>query len=400
MLVRCGSLACVGVALLFGTTSAQDFMKLFEKDGAKKLLKQQISPEALKPIVDPNKLEAEPYTVRTADGWTLVLHRYRPRQSNGLAPVILCHGLNYNAHFWDLDPSCSLPRYLSEQGYDVWSADLRGCGMSQKWVWKVDQTSSVIVGGAIRNLSGGRLAPTGYATVDPRFANWTLDDHITYDVAAIVFLVKQQTGAKDVTWIGHSMGGIVALGHLCRYQNPGIGRLVCVGSQMTMPQGQVATQLTTELLKTRELQLTKKAIPAATEKSVHNLFFNEQHVKKEVYDALGTWAKDVPAVGLLKQYTALTATGELRDAGNTFSYTRNLRNVQVPILICGGAMDQLAPPAVQKYLYDNVGARDKQLFIVGKTSGLPVDSGHNDSLVGTTSKQQFYPVIDQWIRKR
>jgi poly(3-hydroxyalkanoate) synthetase len=266
-------------------------------------------------------------------------------------------------------------------------------------VWKVEQTSGVIVGGAIRNISGGRLAPTGYATVDPKFANWTLDDHITYDVPAIVFLVKQQTGARDVTWIGHSMGGIVPLGHLCRYQNPGIGRLVCVGSQMTMPQGQVAGQLTTELLKTRELQLTKKAIPAATEKSVHNMFFNEKHVTKAVYEALGTWAKDVPAVGLLKQYTALTATGELRDAGNTFSYTRNLQNVQVPILICGGGVDQLAPPACQKFLYDNVGARDKQLFIVGRANGLTIDSGHNDSLVGKTSRQQFYPVIEQWIRK-
>jgi len=48
-------------------------------------------------------------------------------------PVILCHGLTYNALFWDLIPECSFAEYLSSQGFDVWAVSLRGSGLSQKW---------------------------------------------------------------------------------------------------------------------------------------------------------------------------------------------------------------------------------------------------------------------------
>ena len=153
-------------------------------------------------------------------------------------PIILCHGLTYNAVFWDLDPSVSLAEYLSSQGYDVWAVSLRGCGLSQKWVWKLDEAPELVVGGAVRRLTGGKIAPTGYATVDPKAANWTMDHHIAYDVPALVNLVRRQTGAPEVAWVGHSMGGIVAIACLARYENPGIGRLVTVGTQVTMPEGQ------------------------------------------------------------------------------------------------------------------------------------------------------------------
>ena len=38
---------------------------------------------------------------------------------------ILCHGLSYNLLFWDLGEEVSLPRYLADAGYDVWSLSLR-----------------------------------------------------------------------------------------------------------------------------------------------------------------------------------------------------------------------------------------------------------------------------------
>ncbi len=46
--------------------------------------------------------------------------------------------------------------------------------------------------------------------------------------------MKRHTQAPEVAWVGHSMGGIIALCHLAKYRNPGIGRLVTVGSQVTM----------------------------------------------------------------------------------------------------------------------------------------------------------------------
>ncbi|GIW78993.1 MAG: hydrolase [Gemmatales bacterium] len=388
------------VCLIFpARTPAQNFGKFLEKTG-KDLLRKQFAPETIESVIEPHAGSAEIHTVRTADGWNLVAHRYRPRtRKRHAVPIILCHGLAYNALFWDLDPSCSLANDLADKGFDVWAVSLRGSGLSQKWVWKLENTSATIVGGAIRRITGGRIAPTGYATIDPKFANWTLDDHIRYDVPAFVYLVRQKTGAQQVAWVGHSMGGIVALAHLTRYRNPGIGKLVTVGSQMTIPRGQLVGQFAGEMLNERQLQLVRKQPAQATRKTLHDMFFNQNHVKAEVYEALRTWAKDVPSVGVLRQYASLAKVGELRSADNSFSYARNLKNVVVPILISCGAADQFAPPSVQRYLYDHVGSRDKSLVVFGRAQGFRVDAGHNDAIVGLTSRQQFYPVLEQWLRQ-
>jgi pimeloyl-ACP methyl ester carboxylesterase len=398
------ALAILGLA---GTARAQvgDLQKVFEK-AAKNVAREAIVGRgglAEQMGAKGDEARSEPFTVKTADGWTLAAHRYRPLgpPRPGAAPVILCHGLSYNATFWDLDASCSLARYLSERGFDVWVADLRGSGFSQKWVWKLDAAPEMILGGAVRRLSRGKLAPTGYATADPKSANWTLDHHIAYDVPAFVKLVRHHTQAPEVTWIGHSMGGIVALSHLTRFENPGIGRLVTVGSQVTMPDGQLAIQFVREMIETRGQmltgQLTGQQLLAETKTSVHNMFFNQRNVAPAISEALGTWATDVPSIGVMQQYLTLGSKGELLDSKKQFNYARSLGKVQVPILISCGADDQFAPPVVQDYLYRNVGSADKTLLIFGRASGFAADAGHDDALVGLNSRAQVYPVIEQWL---
>ncbi len=403
-----------GLAWALATVArGDDFGKFLEK-AARNAIRDTFTPEVLsgRGTLAPGRpptvagTSAETHTVRTADGWTLVAHRFRPAgpPRPGSKPVILCHGLTYSAVFWDLDPSCSFAEYLSAEGYDVWAVSLRGSGMSQKWVFKVDSAPNVMLGGAIRRLTRGKIAPTGYATVDPRFSRWNLDDHINHDVPALVNLVRQSTGAPDVTWIGHSMGGIVALGHLARYQNPGIGRLVTVGSQMTMPNGQVAVQFLGEMLVTRQAQLAGQLVGPElldqTRTSVHNMFFNERNTSQGVYEALATWAVDVPSIGVLQQYMTLGTRGELLDASKQFSYAKALGNVRVPILIACGATDQFAPPNVQTYLMEHVGSTDKSMLVVGQAQGFGADAGHNDALVGLISRQQVYPTIERWLAGR
>ncbi|GBD35974.1 Putative aminoacrylate hydrolase RutD [bacterium HR36] len=392
-----------GIILLVPIGWCQELDDFLERVG-KSLLKKQVDEAKLQRWRAPFERDAELYTVRTADGWTLVAHRYRPRSTSAKSsdPVILCHGLGYNALFWDLEWHCSFAQYLAQRGYDVWAVSLRGAGLSQKWVWKLDTAPTLLIGDLVRRATNNRIAPTGFATVDPKYANWTLDDHITYDVAAFVYLVQHHTQAKEVTWIGHSMGGIIALGHLARYKNPGIARLVTVGSQMTMPPGQLPIQFITEMLHLRERELVGKITPEQVSQevktSVENMFFNENNTHPKVYQALTTWAKEVPAVGVLRQYLVLAKEHELWDQKKHFNYAKALAQVQVPVLITCGAADQLAPPEVQQYLYKNVGSKQKTLLIFGRQQGFSVDAGHNDALVGLKSRKEIYPVLERWIR--
>lgn len=381
--------------------AGQDFGRFLENAG-REILKNQISPENIQRTIAPH-LQGEVHPIRTADGWTLVAQRFPPKtqpRPNTL-PVILCHGLSYNSQFWNLEPGVSFAEYLSGRGFDVWVVNLRGSGLSQKWVAKLDAAPTMVVGGAIRKATGGRIAPTGYASIDPKFSRWNLDDHILYDVPAFVHLVRSQTGAPSVAWVGHSMGGIVALAHLARFQNPGIGQLVTVGSQVTMPNGQLAVQFLSEMIQTRQGQLAGQFIPEEfalqTKTSVDNLFFNQRNVGSNVYRTLTTTAVDVPSIGLLQQYLAMANRGELLDAQKQFNYARSLQNVQVPILITCGSADQLAPPEVQHYIHQHVGSTDKTLAIFGRAQGYAADMGHNDTLVGLHSRTQVFPYIENWL---
>lgn len=391
-----------GILAASSSCWADDLGKLLERV-AENGFRKATAPPSLEGPGARRAQAGESYTVKTPDGWNLVAHRYKPTGAvrPGVLPVILCHGLTYNAQFWDLDPSCSFARYLADLGFDVWAVNLRGCGMSQKWVWNLDDAPEALLGSTLRRLNHGQLGPTGYATLDPKFANWTMDHHIAYDVPAFVNLVRRHTGSPEVAWVGHSMGGIVALACLARYPNPGIGRLATVGSQVTMPEGQVARQFLSEMLAKRQLQLTGKLsgeeVLTQTKTSVHNLFFNEQNVDPKVYEALSGWATDVPAIGLMQQYLLLSNKGELYDARGRYNYAQGLGNIKVPVFISCGEADSFAPPKVQRYLYEHIGSADKTLYIFGRSHGLPLNAGHDDSLVGLNSRVQTYPVLARWL---
>ena len=208
-------------------------------------------------------------------------------------------------------------------------------------------------------------------------------------------------GPRGTPWRADVAGGIVAIGHLAKYTNPGIGRLVTVGSQVTMPNGQLPLQFVGEMLQSRQLQLTGQLrgeeLAAASRTSVQNMFFNVRNVDSKIYEALSGPATDIPGMGLMQQYSVLGKRGELWDAKQQFSYAQMLSNIKVPMFISCGASDQFAPPVVQKYLYDNVGSTDKTMVIFGRAQGFAVDAGHDDALVGLNSQAQVYPVIEKWL---
>jgi pimeloyl-ACP methyl ester carboxylesterase len=197
------------------------------------------------------------------------------------------------------------------------------------------------------------------------------------------------------------MGGIVALAHLSRFKNPGIGRLVAIGSQFTMPQGEVPAQFAREMLATRQNQvagaLRGPDLIAQSQTGVHNLFFNEKNVLPKVYQALTTDATDIPSIGLMEQYLVLAERGVLLDARRQFPYASGLPNVRIPVFLGCGASDRFAPPSVQKFLYDHIGSTDKTVVVFGRARGFAADAGHNDALVGLNSREQVYPVIARWL---
>ncbi len=55
------------------------------------------------------KIQAQTHYTQTSDGWALQVDHFEPITPNPkLNPVVLCHGLSYNSHFWNLSKKTAL----------------------------------------------------------------------------------------------------------------------------------------------------------------------------------------------------------------------------------------------------------------------------------------------------
>ncbi len=139
---------------------------------------------------------------RVADGWELALSVYGdPARTRRRHPVLLCHGLGSNRLSFDIDREHSLAAWLVEQGFDVYSIDLRGHGLSER--------------------------PGPERTRD----RWGFVEYCELDVPAAIDTVLARTGAERLHFVGHSMGGILLYAHTA-VAEPRIRSGVAIGSSL------------------------------------------------------------------------------------------------------------------------------------------------------------------------
>ena len=136
------------------------------------------------------------YEVRTRDGWTLMVTRYRPVRQDFHQPIfgeplLLVHGFSQNRHAW----TCGgFVKQMLGYGADIHVLELRGHGLSSVALQRQ------------RAVRGARLP----ADVD---YGWDIDSHFLEDVPAAVAAVKQVTGRDSIFYCGHSMGGMLGYGY-------------------------------------------------------------------------------------------------------------------------------------------------------------------------------------------
>jgi len=115
--------------------------------------------------------------ITTSDGWKLRLCRYRKEHSSG-EPVLLVHGLNANQNNFTSPADACLVDYLSGQGYDCWTIDLRGTRSSQP------------------------AEGQGRSTVE-------VEDFVWRDLPAAIEHIQKTTGYAKLHYVGHSLGGLL-----------------------------------------------------------------------------------------------------------------------------------------------------------------------------------------------
>ncbi len=352
-------------------------------------------------------VRVQTHYTETSDGWALQVNHYEPTTPNPANnPVVLCHGMSYNNRFWDLTGENSLARYLASKGYDVWSVSLRGAGLS-------DQPMASVM----RKIGSFSLDPEFLVTAQNRklgnaiFSEYSMDDHINYDVPAVIAFVKEKTQAKKVHWVGHSMGGMIMLGYLETHPESAddVASFVAVSVPMVVihplsnaMQSQVdnagALKAGNTVISTSGDSLVAKVLGKWAPPTVsESLFLNRDNVDDGMLRLLAQWAQESISSGQLEQVLSMAAEEDFYSLDKKVNYSALLGEVVTPSFFLVGQLDNMATVGAVKYTYRQISSEDKAFRLFGRINGDKADYGHDDIIIGRHARAEVFPEILKWL---
>ncbi len=295
--------------------------------------------------------------------------------------MILCHGVLSNRRFFEIEGDASLPAVLTRDGFDVWLVDMRG-----------------------RPDAGSPGWYFGAHTYD-----YDLDAFIREDIDTLLGYVVAQTGAPDVAWVGHSLGGMIAYARLGAIGEPRIGELITLGSPGFF------APASHHLLRLYELSPALAFIPALPTQALASIegelglplsprilkdtIFQPENIPSATYRTLEKVAVNDASKAELRQFLRGVARGEFVSADGRVSYTEALSRIRTPALVIVGRADELADPLVGRGVFDRLGSSDKDLLVAGRGEGFSTDFGHVDLLVGPAAQREIFPRIVGWLEE-
>lgn len=315
----------------------------------------------------------------TDEKFELALERlWIGKKTQGRVPIVLSHGFFVNSLLLNLDEDYSLGRYLAGEGFDVWNLSFRGTG---------------------RSLNPLREGPK----------SWSLDDMIERDLFAVIRYVQKESGSAKIFWLGYEMGGLLLYGYLVKKGDSGLLAGVTIGAPVTFndPQQEPMKKLLSlernATLKKIFLSLNapflgRLLIPLVP--SIERLFYNPENIEDEVREKLLGDALASINPGVLDHLLLIIKRGEFVSAKGDFSYRKNLAKIQLPLLLIGGEKDMLAPPASIRAVHRAVSSADRTLRVFGPSFRDSTAYGHVDLVLGTRAKDEVFPVIGRWLKKR
>jgi polyhydroxyalkanoate synthase len=315
----------------------------------------------------------------TEKKFELAMERFRLTNLRQRTPVVLIHGLLVNSHFFNLTREHSLAQYLAEEGFDVWNLSLRGTG---------------------RSLKPLKAPPK----------KWSLDDMINDDLSPVISYVQRQSGSPRVNWVGFDMGGLLLYGYLDKKRRrSGIGALVTIGTPVTF--NDPKQEPMKALLKLEDHPTWKKILLYLDAPLVQRLlipriptiekfFYNPENMNQEVKQRFLETALAPINPGVLDHVITMVRKGEFVSATGNHNYRKNLSKIRVPLLIIGGEKDPVAPPQVLRATYRELKSRDRTRRIFGSRPKDLVAYGHYDLILGKKAKEEVFPLIGSWLKKR
>jgi pimeloyl-ACP methyl ester carboxylesterase len=329
-------------------------------------------PVARTPTVDDVEFRAlykkTKYVVETADGWSLVITRYRPvpqsfPQPLFGEPMLLVHGFCQNRHAWT---SGEFVKNLLFFGLDIHILELRGHGKSS-----IELQHE-------RAARFGRKAP---ADLD---WDWDIDSYFLYDLPAAVAGVRRITRRDRIFYCGHSMGGMLGYGYAGIHQEHFEGIITIITAGIDAALGGINLQRGVGQAVSQAVSKLTRWDTKSEAKKVAYRYLPLDTWLKAASDALG-YAEQSPVLSLIaNRFTYLTRWDKmsmsdvrwlLKEGGEkeprkvvdqflrwirgqevvcyrtAYDFQRGFSKIRVPMAIIFGDMDPLASLASTRSVY-------------------------------------------------
>jgi pimeloyl-ACP methyl ester carboxylesterase len=310
---------------------------------------------------------------RTVDGATIALHHH---PASG-PPVLLVHGISSNHRFFDLDAEHSMADWLADRGHDVWLLDLRGHGEA-------------------RTHKDGRLQLTG----------WRVDDY-AHDVAAAVDHVRACTGYETVSYVGHSMGGMVGSVYLGTYGDDALASVTYLGSPGTFTRdvpmvklaqtgmamgGATLVSFDTALLAAASADLGRARIRIRLQERL----YNPENFTPDSIDAMLRAIVSPLSRGEMAHFARMIRRERFTSWDGTIDWLERLGDVDIPAFLVVGMADRVVAPHWVE-AYEQAFGGLVELLRAGKESGFVADYGHLDLALGERADEEIFPRVEAWL---
>jgi len=326
-----------------------------------------------------NRRGDEIHYVRTADGWSIALHRVKPRKKvKGLSPVILCHGLGANHFNLDLNERYSVAAMLAENGYDCFLIDLRSIGDSARQ----------------------RLFANGKWDV-------CFDDFVFKDIPAAIDYVLDLCNAKKVHWVGHSMGGMVAYAFsqfdtvkkvrsVLAIASPGDWKPLRPTFAPVLFLSPVL-RLFPVIHNSLFTKFSAPLVPYDKKSPLTRAIYIRENMDPEVLRSAAVNLVDNLPTKLLMQFAGwMKLNGFFSNEG--YNYKTNMGKITVPFCFFTGESDFFAPYEGVRNVFEAISSKDKRHIHFSKRNGTQ-DYGHGDIVLGKSAPMEVFPQVLKWIEE-
>jgi polyhydroxyalkanoate synthase len=316
----------------------------------------------------------EVHAVDNRDGWKLDIKQYSlpEKRDPRLHPILIIPGYCMNTFILAFHPrGRSLVEYLCSQGFDVFTANLRGQGDSAR-----GQRGTRRIG--FRELGLVDLP------------------------AAIEFALGR--AAKDrLHLVGCSLGGSIAYGYLAHHvdRHP-LLTMVSMGAPLRWDR---AHPLLKVLFSSKRLaalvdlrgtrRLARAALPLAQRvPRLLSIYMNTSQIDLTKADELVRTVDD-PHSHLNVQIVNWVQSGDLIVAGKNVAEA--LAELDLPLLNIFANADGIVPPDAARSIQAHVGSKDFQHLEVGDASSW---FAHADMFISDTAEHRVFEPMARWLKQR